>query len=216
MKSVNVVIVDPNDITRKGLEAVLSEIGGRVKVSAAFALLSDAENYLQHHLVNVLALDDLCIAPPEVVRTVNRYCETSPNLSLIILSQRRDGAYIREVMACGNAGFLLKEGDIQQPLLAAIRLASDNYVFLSAEAARLMGNRPNPQIARRDLEVLRLLEQELNIKEIGARLKVSTKTIYRTRDKLKRTLGVRNNESLLDAARRQGLLDQKLDDEISR
>ena len=57
--------------------------------------------------------------------------------------------------------------------------------------------------------MLRLLEQELSVKEISSRLGTSSKTVYRSRDKLKKLLGVRNTDSLVDAARKQGLLERK-------
>ncbi len=67
----------------------------------------------------------------------------------------------------------------------------------------------NTLLDHRDLEVLRLLELELSVKEICERMDLSDKTIYQVRRKLKRVLGVRNNESIVDAARKKGLLDRK-------
>jgi DNA-binding CsgD family transcriptional regulator len=40
-------------------------------------------------------------------------------------------------------------------------------------------------------------------------LGISIKTVYRVRGKLKQILGVGNNEGLVDAARKQGLLERK-------
>jgi DNA-binding CsgD family transcriptional regulator len=40
-------------------------------------------------------------------------------------------------------------------------------------------------------------------------LGISVKTVYRARGKLKQLLGVSNNESIVDAARKQGLLERK-------
>jgi len=51
------------------------------------------------------------------------------------------------------------------------------------------------------------MAKEFQVKEISHRLKVVPKTIYRIRDKFKQLLGVGNNESLVDAARKQGWLD---------
>lgn len=209
MRPVRIVVIDRNDLTRKGVKALINGAGDPFEVVAAFARLRDVDEFLRRNLVDVVILDDGTIHTIEVVRTVTRYYESYPGLSLIILSQRRDGQYIQQVMRYGSAGYVLKNGDLQGPLLTAIKLAGEKYPFLSPEAAKLMGRRRDGQLDSRSLEVLHLMERELSVKEIGAKLNLSPKTIYRVRDKLKRTLGVRNNESLVDAARKQGLLDRK-------
>lgn len=209
MRPVRIVVVDRNDITRKGVAAIIDDAGEPFEVVAALARLREVDDYLRQNRVDVVILDDATIHTIEVVRTVTRCYEMYPGLSMIVLSQRRDGQYIQQVMRCGSAGYVLKNGDLQGPLLTAIRLAGEKYPFLSPEAAKLMGRRRDGQLDPRTLEVLHLMERELSVKEIGARLDLSSKTIYRIRDKLKRALGVRNNESLVDAARKQGLLDRK-------
>lgn len=56
------------------------------------------------------------------------------------------------------------------------------------------------------MDVLFLLVRELNVKEIAAKLDITEKTVYRIREKLKNVLNVRNNEMIVDAARRKGYL----------
>lgn len=209
MRPIKVVVVDRNDITRKGVEGIISEVGEPYQVVVAFSSLREAENYLAEQAADVMIVDDLTITPMEVVRLVTRYHETQPGLGIIIMSQRRDGDYIQQVMRCGNASYLLKNGDIQEQLLQALQLSRSQYPFFSPDALKLIGTRPTGPLSQRDRDVLRLLEQELSIKEIGVRLGISSKTVYRSRDKLKKQLGVRNTDSLVDAARKQGLLDRK-------
>lgn len=209
MKSIKVVVIDRNDITRKGVEGIISDVGEPYHVVAAFARPRDAEPYLAGQAVDVIVLDDQTLAPMEVVRLVTRCHETQPGLGIIVMSQRRDGDYIQNVMRCGNASYLLKNGDLQEQLLKALQLISSQYPFLSPDALKLIGSRPTGPLNQRDRDVLRLLEQELSVKEISSRLGISVKTVYRVRDKLKKLLGVRNTNRLVDAARKQGLLERK-------
>lgn len=209
MRAIRIVIVDRNDITRKGVEGIIGDAGSPYQVVAALSRLRDADSYIGENAVDVLILDDTTLHVIEVARLVTRYYEIQPGLGIIVLSQRRDGNYLQQVMRYGNAGYILKNGDIQEQLLKALEMVSEKYPFLSTDAAKLIGNRQVGILTHRDLEVLRLLEQQLSVKEIGTRLDISRKTVYRIRDKVKRALGVRNNEMLVDAARKQGLLEHK-------
>ena len=209
MRPIKVVVIDRNDITRKGVAGIIDDAGEPYQVVATFARPRDAEKCLVEQIVDVVVVDDLTLAPMEVVRLVTRSHETQPGLWIIVMSQRRDGDYIQQVMRCGNASYLLKNGDLQEQLLQALQLISSQYPFLSPDALKLIGARPTGPLNQRDRDVLRLLEQELSVKEISSRLGTSSKTVYRSRDKLKKLLGVRNTDSLVDAARKQGLLERK-------
>lgn len=209
MRPIRVVVSDRNAITRKGVEGIITDAGEPYQVVMVFARLRDAETYLREQAVDVLIVDDQTHAPSEIVRLVSRSQEQHPGMGIIVMSQRRDGEYIQQVMRCDNASFLLKNGDLQEQLLKALQLISSQYPFLSPDALKLIGTRPVGPLNHRDRDVLRLMADELQAKEIGSRLGISVKTVYRTRDKLKKLLGVRNNESLVDAARKQGLLQRK-------
>lgn len=209
MKVIKVVIADRNDLTRKGLEGIIGDSGEPYQVVSVFAHPREAENYLMQSAADILVLDDQTLTPLEVIRLVTRCYETHPGLGIIVMSQRQDGEYIQRVMRWGNASFLLKTAQIQEQLLKALQFNSSRYPFISPEALKLLGSRPMGTLSHRDRDVLRLLEQELQVKEIGQRLGISIKTVYRIRDKLKKIVDVGNNESLVDAARKQGLLDRK-------
>ena len=209
MRPVRIVIIDRNDITRKGVAGIIGDAGAPYQVVAAFPRLRDAEHYVGGNAVDVVVIDDTTLHVIEIARLVTRFYETQPGLGIIVLSQRRDGHYVQQVMRYGNAGYIIKNGDVQEQLLKALHMVSEKYPFLSTDAARLIGSRQVGILTHRDLEVLRLLEQQLSVKEIGTRLDISTKTVYRVRDKVKRALGIRNNEMLVDAARNQGLLERK-------
>lgn len=209
MRAIRIVIVDRNDITRKGVEGIIGDAGAPYQVVATVSRVRDADSYIGGNAVDVLVIDDTTLHVVEVARLVTRYYEIQPGLGIIVMSQRRDGNYVQQVMRYGNAGYILKNGDVQEQLLKALQMVSEKYPFLSTEAAKLIGSRQVGILTHRDLEVLRLLEQQLSVKEISTRLDISTKTVYRVRDKVKRALGVRNNEMLVDAARKQGLLEHK-------
>ena len=208
-RPVKIVIVDRNDVTRKGLQAIINDAEQPYEVIAAFTRLCDVDNFIQDERIDIIVVDDTTLHPIEITRLVTRYHDTQPGLGIIILSQRRDGDYIQKVMRHGSAGYILKNGDLQNQILTAVKMIGEKYPFISPEAAKLMCAPGDGAFSARDLEVLQLLARELSVQEIGSQLSVNDKTVYRLRDKLKRVLGVRNNESIVDAARKRGLLDRK-------
>ena len=97
MRSTKVVISDRNDITRKGVEAIIGDSGEPYQVVGVFANLHEAEDYLAEYAAHILILDDQTLTPMEVIRLVTRCHESRPGLGIIVMSPRRDGEYIQRV-----------------------------------------------------------------------------------------------------------------------
>ncbi|MCB9457923.1 MAG: response regulator transcription factor [Anaerolineaceae bacterium] len=211
MKPIRVVVIDRNDITRKGVEAIIGDAGAPFEVLTAFARLREVDRYFkeQGEDIDVVILDDYTIHPKEVTNLVALWHRHFPDLGVIVLSQRRQSAYIQDVMRWGNASFILKNGDVQEQLLRALQLISSKYPFISPAAFRLMNCGTPAALDPQDWDVLRLTEQGLRAQAISDILGISRKTVYRVRARLKQRLGVSNNENLVDAARKQGLLENK-------
>jgi DNA-binding NarL/FixJ family response regulator len=154
-------------------------------------------------------VDDQTVHPNEVIQLAATCHQRYRDTGLIILSQRRSREYIQGVMRQGNASFILKNGDVQEQLLQALQFSSGGYPFISPDALKIMNSSSSKTLDTQDWDVLRLTEQGLRAKAIGMQLGISVKTVYRARGKLKQLLGVSNNESIVDAARKQGLLERK-------
>ncbi|MBZ0276663.1 MAG: response regulator transcription factor, partial [Anaerolineae bacterium] len=185
--------------------------GAPFEVLTTFDRLREVDRYFQEDgtEVDVVILDDYTIHPKEVTNLVALWHRRFPDLGVIVLSQRRQSAYIQDVMRWGNASFILKNGDVSEQLLRALQLTSSKYPFISPAAFRLVDYGVPATLDPQEWDVLRLTEQGLRAGAISDRLGISLKTVYRVRSRLKRRLGVSNNESIVDAARKQGLLENK-------
>lgn len=209
MRQIQIVIVDRNDITRLGMQAIVNDAGMPYTAAAAFARLREIDPFLDTHPVDLMILDDQTIHPKEVTNLVTLCYHRFPEVGVIVMSQRRQSAYIQGVMRWGNASFILKNGDVQEQLLKALLLISSRYPFISPAAFKLMNCGPPPALDPQDWDVLRLTEQGLRAQAISDILGISLKTVYRVRARLKQLLEADNNESIVDAARKQGLLGLK-------
>jgi two-component system invasion response regulator UvrY len=206
MRPIKIVIVDRNVIARIGLKALLSEANEPYEVLAVFATLLEAEAIFPHRSVDILIVDDMVAPPTEIMTFIKQCHECQPGLSIIILSERRDRDYIQSVTRYGTSSYILKSPDLHNQLLIAIKMMSAKYLFISPKAVEIIGRDSVKTLELRDKEVLCLLAQERTIKEISMELEITSKTVYRIRSRLKRILGVRNNEMIIDAARKKELL----------
>jgi DNA-binding NarL/FixJ family response regulator len=208
IRTIKIVIVDRNIVTRKGLQVIINEAPEPNEVLALFAHLSQVELFLQQHTIDILIIDDAALTPAEIIRFVKHCYKIAPELSILVLSERRDREYLQQLLQYGTAGFVLKDVDLENQLPLAVKLLSEKYLFISPTVAKLIGEYTSKSLSQRDLEVLFLLASELNVKEIAAKLDITEKTVYRIREKLKNVLNVRNNEMIIDAARRKGYLSE--------
>ena len=65
------------------------------------------------------------------------------------------------------------------------------------------------ELNQTDIEILRLIDWGFTPKEIAAKLEITSRTVYRSRSKLRTLLGVSTNEQIVSAARQKGLLDEQ-------
>jgi len=65
------------------------------------------------------------------------------------------------------------------------------------------------ELNQTDIEILRLIDWGFTPKEIAAKLEITSRTVYRSRSKLRTLLGVSTNEQIVTSARQKGLLDEQ-------
>ncbi len=152
---------------------------------------------LQPHVV----IMDIGLRGSEITGTQATRKITSANqeIKVIALSVWDDGAHVKGMMAAGAAGYLSKACTAEE-LMAAIHTVRQGKYYFSAginatiqeEFVNILRNsspsHPN-DLSDRELEVLRLIAQGENTKEIALSLKISPKTVDAHRrnlmDKLK-------------------------------
>ena len=138
MRTIRIVIIDRNEITRKGIQAIIGDAGPPFSVTAACGRLREADAFLRNQDAELVIVDDTTLHPLEVTRLAAR-CQAH-GIGIIVISQRRDRDYVQQVTSHGSASFIIRSGDPVGELLAAIRLMAEHHPFLSAGALRLMGS----------------------------------------------------------------------------
>lgn len=186
-----IFVVDDHPIILSGVGAMINSQDDLTIVGLA-ANADEALEGIGKTLPDV-AVVDISLPGVNGVTLIERLAERFPELGCIALTAHEDPGCLRQVLAAGARGFVVKRSTATD-LLQAIRcvLAGDNYVD-PALAARILSPRHGTQcdsgnLSQRERSVIQLVALGYSNKEISSRLNLSIKTIetYRTRatDKL--------------------------------
>lgn len=128
--------------------------------------------------------------------------EKYPNVFIIGLSTFNQQSFIRKMMDNGASGYILKNAD-RDELLLAIGLVMRGRTYLSEEAAAIaMKKVPDdtPVISRREKEVLELIAEGFTNQEIADKLYVGITTVNTHRKNLLAKFDVPNVAALVKKA----------------
>ncbi|RME78338.1 MAG: DNA-binding response regulator [Chloroflexi bacterium] len=219
-RPIRLLIADDHAVLRAGLKALLNgqpdmevigEAGDGLNcVQAAAALRPD-----------VLLLD---INMPHCngLEALSEIRRQSPETRVLILTMHDDAEYLREALAAGSAGYVLKQA-ADTELLSAIRTVYNGGVFLHpthtkilledasdrASSSALPDDDRLHQLSSREQEVLRHIALGYSNKEIANMLYLSVKTVETYKARLMEKLGLTTRAALVRFALKHGLLDEE-------
>jgi two-component system response regulator NreC len=215
MDKIRILLADDHTILRDGLRALLDDepdmtvIGeaddGRTAVKLACQLNPD-----------VVLMD---IAMPllnglEATRQIKHDC---PQVKVLILSMHDDEEYIRQSLASGAMGYILKDATSRE-LLDAIHAVRRGETILSPAITRLVvenylrwGELPKHNstngLSPRESEVLQLIAEGYSNKQIAEILCISIKTVQAHRMNLMSKLDLHDRAELIKYAIQRKIID---------
>lgn len=212
-RTIRVLIIAPHDLSRNGLVALLNRQESSIRLVGAYRDLEEGETAIRQLEPQVLLLDDALPAPVDIREVLNQLHRKFHRLSIMILSGRLQARYLQTLFDAGASGFIFREDRLEESLIAGIETVYHGFFYMSPRASGLLiANRtsnPYLQLNQSDLEVLRLIDQGLTMKEIAADMHLSLRSVYRIRIKLRTALGAPTHEHLVAAAREKGLLNRE-------
>ncbi len=217
VKHIHVILADDHTLVRAGIRALLEKLPA-VTVIGEAGDGREVLNLVKAHPPDVVLLD---IAMPGLngLEAAERMARDFPAVRTIILSMHSHEEYVLRALKAGVAGYLLKKAATAE-LATALQQAMRGEAYLSKEIQLnekfhlhgITGRKSAlEQLTGRQREVLQLIAEGQNTKQIGDLLKVSPKTIEYHRMKLMDCLNLHDIPALVRFALRAGLIpDEKL------
>jgi len=216
-KSIHVILADDHTLVRAGIRALLEKLPG-VKVTGEAGDGREVLNLVKAQRPDVVLMD---IAMPGLngLEAAERMARDYPKVRIIMLSMHNNEEYVLRAIKSGASGYLLKKAATAE-LETALHRVVDGEVYLSKEISMQLHREfplqgiaarkgPFEQLTGRQREVLQLIAEGQNTKQIGETLKVSPKTVEYHRMKLMNCLNVHDIPGLVRFALRVGLIPEE-------
>jgi two-component system, NarL family, response regulator NreC len=204
---IRVALVDDHHLIREGLRLVLEGEPGFEIVGEAADHASAVELVVAEH-PDVLLLD-LTFPEGDAIPLLRTLKTRQPDLRVIVLTMHSDPETVRQALAAGAAGYLVK-GAQSRELIEAIRAVArgDRYLHSSVTGAVVEDSIrwfEAGAMSVREREVLSLLAAGRSPAQIAEALDISVHTVRRHLANISEKLGVKGMNALTRYAIRNGL-----------
>jgi DNA-binding NarL/FixJ family response regulator len=162
-----------------------------------------------------LVVKDIGMAELGGLEALPRITKDFPGVKVIILSAHANEEYVIRALRGGAAGYMLKDAATAE-LELAIKSVTEDKTYLSPSISRTVINSylervggqlsPLEQLTPRQREILQLLAEGRNTKEIASDLDISVKTVESHRLQLMERLNIHDVPGLVRYAVRSGLV----------
>lgn len=206
---IRLLVADDHPVVREGLKRLVGECDDMEVVGEAGT--GDEILAMVHtHDADVVLLD-VSMPGPGLLETIRRLQATKSRLRILVLSVQPEEQYAKRALRAGANGYLMKNHTPEE-LVGAIRKVFRGGTFISsALAERLVfeldsrASPPHEVLSDREHQVLSRLASGESIKEIGARLSLSPKTISSYRARILEKLELKTTADLIRYGIKHGL-----------
>jgi len=210
MNNLKIFIADDHQILIDGIISFFNELHGFEVIGHA----NDGVNLLRDIATNIpdIILLDLNMPKLDGIATLKKLKENYPNIKVIILSNYHQSQLIKETKALGANGYVLKNGS-KSDLLNAIEFSQKGKLYFPEEEEVNLNTElvftdefmKKHQLTKREVEIIRLVCQELSSKEIGDKLFISEFTVTTHRRNILSKLDIKNTPALINFAKQNGI-----------
>jgi len=202
---ISVLLVDDHALVRRGFRRILEDERDITVVGEA-SDGAEAIRLAQELRPQVIVMD--CAMPGvNGLQATRQILEKQPQALVLMLSMHPEDTLVRQALAAGARGYVLKNA-VDLELGTAIRRIVAGETVLDSQLERpaaLKGER-NSGLTQRELEILQMIVDGKSNKEIAAALELSANTVAVHRANIMDALGIHKTAELVVYAIRNGLV----------
>lgn len=208
MEQIRVLLVDDHKIMRDGLQLLLEQTGDITVIAQAGS--GQEAIRLVRELQPDLIIMNLTMPEMSGIEATRRIVAEQPEAKVLALSMLMEQGCVVECLKAGAKGYLVKDCAADE-LLQAVRTVHNGGSYLCSQATTLTVNsmqdsrEPASGLTEREREVLQLLAEGHNTKEIAFKLEISTKTVESQRAAIMKKLDLYSIAELTKYALQHGL-----------
>lgn len=205
MGQISVLLVDDHSLVRRGFRRILEDAED-IRVVGEAGNGDEAVRLARELEPSVIVMD--CALPGmSGLMATRRILEQSPERKILMLSMHSEDTLVRQALAAGARGYVLKNA-VNLDLVEAIHRVAAGETVLDPAVTRpapLKGERGHG-LTMRELEILQLIVDGRSNKEIAAHLDLSVNTVAVHRANIMDALGIHKTAELVTYAIRNGLV----------
>ena len=212
MDKITVLIADDHRLVREGIIKILENCPDIAPIGEASNGLEALRKVAELN-PQVLLLD---ISMPKMsgMEVARRVRKEHPSVKIIVLTMHEEEEYTLRLVRLGISGYLVKDSAARE-VIDAIRSAYEGKAFFSPNVSKILAESyrevtagkedPYERLNDREREILQLITEGHNNKQIADLLFISPKTVDNHRTNLMRKLNLHTTADLVRWATKRGL-----------
>jgi DNA-binding NarL/FixJ family response regulator len=213
---IRILLADDHDVVRRGLSALLAN-------RPDWQVVGEAQNgreavSLAVKLKPSVAVLDLSMPELNGLEATRQIRKEVPETEVLVFSMYESEQFVRDLLAAGARGYVLKS-DVTTQLLIAVETVARHKPFFTSEVAERvlegflklgelsgMEGSASGILTPREREIVQLLAEARSNKEVSTILGISVKTVETHRASIMRKLGISSIVDLVHYAIRNNLV----------